>query len=81
MRVAQPRDTIVRLGAPILYGASVPRAAPHREAGVRALAFLLGAEGRALLRAGAVDALERPELVGDSVPAELSAPPAARPAS
>jgi hypothetical protein len=51
----------------------VPRAAPHRDAGVRALAFLLGPDGRALLRARSVDALAMPELVGDSVPAPLRA--------
>jgi molybdate/tungstate transport system substrate-binding protein len=81
VRVAQYRDTVVRTGAPILYGASVPRAAPHGDAGVRALAFILGAEGRALLRARAVDALEQPELAGDSVPSELSAALLDRPKS
>ena len=72
VRVVHGRDTVVRTGAPILYGASVPRDAPHRAAGIRALAFLLGERGRTLLRARAVDALETPEMVGDSVPAELS---------
>jgi molybdate/tungstate transport system substrate-binding protein len=72
VRVVQGRDTVVRTGAPILYGASVPRAAPHRDAGLRALAFLLGPRGRAMLRERAVDALETPELVGDSVPSVLS---------
>ena len=72
VRVAHGRDTVVRTGAPILYGASVPRAAPHRDAGVRALEFLLGPRGRALLRARAVDALDAPEFVGDSVPAPLT---------
>jgi molybdate/tungstate transport system substrate-binding protein len=72
VRISQGRDTVVRTGAPILYGASVPRAAPHHDAGVRALAFLLGADGRALLRARAVDALDSPEFVGDSVPALLT---------
>jgi molybdate/tungstate transport system substrate-binding protein len=68
VRVATRTDTVTRVGAPILYGASVPRAAPHHEAGLRVLAFMLGAEGRALLRARSVDALDIPELVGDSVP-------------
>lgn len=71
VRVARAADTVTRTGAPILYGASVPREAPHRDAGVRALAFLLGPEGRALLRARSVDALAAPEMVGDSVPAPL----------
>jgi molybdate/tungstate transport system substrate-binding protein len=71
VRIAHGRDTVVRTGAPILYGASVPRTAPHREAGARALAFLLGPRGRAVLRARAVDVLETPEFVGDSVPTAL----------
>ncbi|MDB4884121.1 MAG: extracellular solute-binding protein family 1 [Gemmatimonadetes bacterium] len=68
VRVIQRSGAVARVGAPITYAASVPRAAPHRDAGIRALAFLLGAEGRALLRARSVDALDAPELVGDSVP-------------
>ncbi|MEO8562910.1 MAG: extracellular solute-binding protein [bacterium] len=75
VRIAHGRDTVTRTGAPILYGASVPRAAPHRDAGVRALAFLLGADGRAMLRARAVDAIESPELVGDSIPPLLTRHP------
>jgi molybdate/tungstate transport system substrate-binding protein len=68
VRVASRADTVTRVGAPILYGASVPRDAPHQEAGLRVLAFMLGTEGRTLLRARSVDALDVPELVGDSVP-------------
>jgi molybdate/tungstate transport system substrate-binding protein len=68
VRVTQRSGTVTRTGAPILYAASVPRAAPHPDAGARALSFLLGAEGRALLRAKSVDVLEMPVLVGDSVP-------------
>jgi molybdate/tungstate transport system substrate-binding protein len=62
-------DSATRRGAPIVYAASVPRAAPHREAGVRALAFLLGPEGQALLRARDLDPMRVPALVGDSIPA------------
>jgi molybdate/tungstate transport system substrate-binding protein len=69
VRVPQRGDTITRRGAPILYGASVPREAPHVDAGTRVLAFMLGASGRSLLRARSVDALEAAEIVGDSAPA------------
>jgi molybdate/tungstate transport system substrate-binding protein len=62
-------DSATRRGAPIVYAASVPRAAPHHDAGVRALAFLLGPEGQALLRARDLDPLRVPALVGDSIPA------------
>jgi molybdate/tungstate transport system substrate-binding protein len=71
MRVASSRDTVTRRGAPILYGVSVPRAAPHAEAGVRFVQFLLGRDGKAILRGAYVDALDNPQLVGDSAPAGL----------
>lgn len=65
--------SVVRRGAPILYGVSVPRAAPHRDVGERFVHFLVGPFGRAILRDAHVDALDRPTLVGDSVPALLRA--------
>ncbi len=71
VRVARRRDTVTYIGAPIVYGIGVPRGAPHASAGARFLAFLLGPDGRALLAAHAIDALPRPEFVGDSVPAAL----------
>jgi len=71
VRVAQRGDSVTRTGAPIIYAASVPRAAPHRATGISLLAFLVGADGQALLRAHAVDALRAPQFVGDSVPASL----------
>jgi molybdate/tungstate transport system substrate-binding protein len=73
VRVATGRDTVNRRGAPILYGISVPRAAPHAAAGARFVQFLLGSDGRTILRQGYVDPLEHPQLVGDSVPATLRA--------
>lgn len=75
VRVARRTDTVTYTGAPIVYGIGVPRDAPHAAAGARFLAFLLGAEGRALLGAHAVDVLPRPEFVGDSVPAVLRSAP------
>jgi molybdate/tungstate transport system substrate-binding protein len=73
VRVASARDTVTRRGAPILYGVSVPRAAPHAAAGVRFVQFLLGRDGKAILRRSFVDALDTPQMVGDSVPAALRA--------
>jgi molybdate/tungstate transport system substrate-binding protein len=73
VRVGNGRDSITRRGAPILYGVSVPSAAPHAATGVRYVAFLLGAEGQAMLRAAHVDALARPWLVGEFVPPALRA--------
>ncbi len=71
VRVARRTDTATYTGAPIVYGISVPRDAPHPMAGVRFLAFLLGPDGRALLGAHAVDVLRQPQFIGDSVPAGL----------
>lgn len=71
VRVATRRDSVTRRGMPILYGLSVPRRAPHPATGLRFAQMLLGADGQAILRRGHVDALERPRLVGDSVPAIL----------
>lgn len=73
VRVGSGRDSITRRGAPILYGVTVPRHAPHFAVGVRFLQFLLGTEGQAILRREHVDVLEHPEIVGDSVPAVLRA--------
>ena len=71
VRVPRRMDTVTYAGAPIVYGIGVPRAAPHPAAGARFVAFLLGAEGRALLAAHAVDVLRQPGFIGDSVPAAL----------
>jgi len=73
VRVARRTDTTTYVGSPIVYAVSVPRAAPHPGAGARFLAYLLSPAGQAVLRAHAVDALGRPELVGDSVPPALRA--------
>jgi len=73
VRVWNGRDTVTRTGAPILYGISVPRAAPHAGAGLRFVEFLLGDDGKAIMRRAYVDALDRPQLVGDSTPAALRA--------
>jgi ABC-type molybdate transport system, periplasmic component len=69
VRVRRGTDSVSIVGSPILYGASVPSHASHPEAGARFLAFLVGDEGRAIMRAANVDMLIAPEPVGDSVPA------------
>lgn len=73
VRVWNGRDSVTRTGAPILYGLSIPRAAPHPDAGLRFVQFLLGSGGRAILRNAFVDALDHPQMVGDSVPGALRA--------
>jgi molybdate/tungstate transport system substrate-binding protein len=73
VRVRRGRDSVTLHGAPIMYGVSVPRGAPHRAAGVRFAAWMLGPEGRAMLRAAHVDALDHPEVVGEGVPEPIRA--------
>ncbi len=65
------KDSVTRVGAPILYGIGVPRRAPHPDVGLRFVAFLLSPSGRAILRSASIDAVEQPMFVGDSVPASL----------
>ena len=57
----------------VLYGATVPRAAPRQAAGVRFVAYLLGARGERLLRAAQVEVLRVPVVLGRNVPDEISA--------
>jgi molybdate/tungstate transport system substrate-binding protein len=45
-------------GQPIVYAFAVPREAPHRALGQRFAAFLLSADGRAILRREGLDALD-----------------------
>ena len=71
--VTSANGTTTRRGAPILYGVSVPSHPPHGAVGVRFLQFLLGADGRAILRAAHVDALDTPAFVGADIPAALTA--------
>lgn len=73
VRVRRGTDTVELRGAPILYGVSLPRSAPHPVVAQRFLQFLLGPDGRAILRASSVDALDQPMMRGDSIPAGLAA--------
>ena len=74
--VTGARGTATRRGAPIVYGLSVPFRAPHGDVGVRFLQFLLGPDGRSMLRSASVDAFDNPVFIGTGVPAALSRLPA-----
>jgi len=50
VRGARAGDSVTFRGAPIVYAVAVPRDAPHRALGERFAAFLLSAEGQAILR-------------------------------
>lgn len=64
VRGATSGERVTFTGAPIEYGFAVPRAAPHRELGIRFARFLLSAEGREILRREGLDALEQPSAEG-----------------
>ena len=68
IRGKTPTDTVTFHGQPIVYALSIPSAAPHRELAERFVAFLLSADGRRVLRAQQLDALDRPVFVGSRVP-------------
>lgn len=53
-------DSVTFRGEPIAYALAVPRAAPHPVAAGRLRAYLLSVDGRRVLRANALDALEAP---------------------
>lgn len=66
--VALPGD----LAGAVLYGVSVPRNALYRREGERFVAFLLSEDGKRLLRAASVDALNLPVAMGANIPKEIS---------
>ena len=61
-------DSATFAGAPIVYALSVPRGAPHAAAAQRLAGFLLSADGRRMMRAARVDALDQTVFVGTDVP-------------
>jgi molybdate/tungstate transport system substrate-binding protein len=56
----------------ILYGVTVPRAAAHRDAAVRFVAYALSGQGRDIMRAASMDVLPVPVAIGTNVPSEIS---------
>ena len=61
-------DSASFAGAPIVYALSVPRCAPHASAAQKLARFLLSADGREMMRAAHVDALDEAVFVGTDVP-------------
>ena len=66
-------DTITIRGGPILFGVTVPTAAPRRDEAQRFVAFLLSANGTHILRRTHLDALNQARLVGRGAPASIRA--------
>jgi molybdate/tungstate transport system substrate-binding protein len=67
-------DTITVRGRPILFGITVPRAAPHPRLAEQFLAFLLSPDGREILAREHFDALSSPVLVGRAPALPISPP-------
>jgi molybdate/tungstate transport system substrate-binding protein len=63
-----PGDSVTFRGEPIAYALAVPRAAPQPEAAARLRAWLLSVDGRRVMRAQALDALETPTEVRAPAP-------------
>ena len=62
-------DSVTFRGEPIAYALAVPRAAPQPAAAARLTAYLLSPDGRRVLRAQALDALDSPvEVVAPAAP-------------
>jgi molybdate/tungstate transport system substrate-binding protein len=70
----QPRDTLTMRGAPILFPLTIPIQAENHALAEKFVAYLLSAEGRRVLRAQHLDALEQPLAVGTGVPSFLRPP-------
>lgn len=69
----RPGDTLTMRGAPILFALSIPEQAAHRALAEKFVAYLLSADGRRVLRAQHLDALERAIAVGAGAPAFVKA--------
>ena len=68
-----PKDTLTIKGQPIVYALSIPKTAPHPSVAETFVAFLLSPDGRKLMRATKLDALDTPLIIGSGAPAAVRA--------
>ena len=68
-----PGDSLTMRGEPIVYALSIPRRAPHPRLAERFVMFLMSDDGRRVLRASYLDALDSAAVVGEGAPASVSA--------
>jgi molybdate/tungstate transport system substrate-binding protein len=73
VRGKAPADSITVHGRPILYALSIPKRAAHAAIAERFAAFMLGPEGRRVLRAQSVDMLDAPLAAGTGIPSAIRA--------
>ncbi len=74
VRGKRPGDTLTMRGAPILFALSIPVQAENRALAEQFVAFLLSADGRRIMRAQHLDALDRPIAVGADAPSVVKKP-------
>lgn len=67
----RPGDTLVVRGRPINYALSIPPNAPNTPAAVQFVKFLLGEQGRRLMRSEYLDVLDVPTFIGRGIPTAL----------
>jgi molybdate/tungstate transport system substrate-binding protein len=69
----RPGDSLTLRGEPIVYALSIPRRAPHPRLAEQFVMFLMSEDGRRILRANHLDALDSAAVAGEGAPAGLSA--------
>jgi molybdate/tungstate transport system substrate-binding protein len=68
----RPGDSLTIRGEPIVYALSIPRRAEHARLAEAFVRFLLSEDGRRILRANHLDALDSAVVLGDSIPQWIS---------
>lgn len=68
----RPGDSLTIRGEPIVYALSIPRRAAHPRLAERFVMFMMSEDGRRVLRASYLDALDSAVVSGEGAPAWLS---------
>lgn len=68
----RPGDSLTIRGEPIMYALSIPRRAEHAQLAEAFVRFLFSEDGRRILRANYLDALDSAAVAGDSIPGWIS---------
>ena len=69
----KPGEFIVKTGKPMVYGITIPKSAPNRDAAIRFVAFAVGPEGQVIMRRNGQPPISPPEATGkvDQLPPQL----------
>ena len=60
----KPGEFIVKTGKPMVYGITIPKSAPNRDAATRFVAFAVGPEGQEIMRRNGQPPISPPEATG-----------------